>query len=111
MVSLWKENPKISFAFFAVPRVGENALRKNRRARFNIYQTAMQNLFSPKDFRQYMDPNSFVYVLLNVALPNKREVIQKIGKYLLKEYEMIFEPYMHTQAKIKRLPREGLRMG
>jgi hypothetical protein len=110
MLYMWKENPGISFAFFAVPRVGQNAVNKNRKARYNIYESAMQNLFSPKDFRHYMDRTSFVYVLLNKSVRNKRATIEAMGKYLLSEYQLIFAPYLDSNKKT-RSSEKGMRFG
>lgn len=110
MLYMWQRNPNISFGFYAVPRVDPSPKKKNRKSRFNIYEKAMLNLFSPDYFRQYNDPRSLVYILLNNNVPNKRSVITQIGKYLLSEYKMIFEPYK-TKETPSRKKGGGMQFG
>jgi hypothetical protein len=67
MHSLWRENPFISFGFYATPRTMDintivskkkfkdaaalnNYVERQKRTRFLIYEHAMINLFSPKNF-------------------------------------------------------------
>lgn len=89
MLQEWQNDPGISFAFYAVPKeIGE----KNTEARFNIYSYAMVNLFSPRKFKHYMDLRNSLYVLLNTSIRNKKDTIINMGKYMLSQYEMIFEP-------------------
>lgn len=110
MLLLWKRDPNISFGFYAVPRVDPSPKKKNRKSRFNIYEKAMLNLFSPDDFRQYNDPRSMVYILLNKNVPNKRSVISQIGKYLLSEFDMIFKPYLDPKPRSGK-KSDGMRFG
>ena len=89
MLDLWQNNPAISFAFYAVPKpAGAN----NEKARYSIYEYAMTNLFPPSHFKHYRDRRYMLYVLLNKGKLKKKQTIEAIGKYLLLQYEMIFEP-------------------
>lgn len=90
MLFLWREIPTVSFAFYAVPR--KEMPKKGSKVRFNIYEDAMLNLFSPTDFEHYEDQKSCIYVMLNRKVKQRRSTIKKIGAYLLSEYSMIFEP-------------------
>jgi hypothetical protein len=107
MLDMWRKNPEISFAFYAVPRSAEDE-KSDKKTRYRIYEQAMINLFSPRDFKHYMDVNSCVYVLLNRSAKNKKGIIEKIGKYLLSEYAVIFAPY---EVATKRARTKGLRFG
>ncbi len=106
MVFLWRNNPKISFAYYAVPRPlkskVKNDLRRNKiledvsyrdkfiRGRYNIYEHAMINRFPPRIFWKAQDYKNSIYVLLNKKDKPKRK-IKAIGEYLLKNHEIIFE--------------------
>ncbi len=57
-----------------------------------IYNYAMTNLFPDSHFKHYKDRHHLLYVLLNKKLRKKKAAILAIGRYLLKEFEMIFEP-------------------
>ncbi len=89
MKQLWKRNPAISFAFYAVPKP---AGMPNENARFDIYEYAMINLFSNTHFAHFKDRRHLLYVLLNKKHKRKKAVLRSIGRFLLSEFEMIFEP-------------------
>jgi hypothetical protein len=105
MLDMWRNHPGISFAFYAVPRTEEDK-REDKRTRYRIYENIMLNLFSPHYFKHYMDPNANVYVLLNRSVKRKKQVIEKIGGFLLAEYDVLFAPYEGGQS---REDQDGLR--
>jgi len=107
MLDHWRNNPEVSFAFYAVPRElketlikeknlpeeeAEKFIKRYRLVRFNIYKYAMINLFSPKYFIQLRDTKDCLYVLLNKKQKRPKTTIKQLGKYLLENYNMIFNP-------------------
>lgn len=96
----WKQNPAVSFAFYAIPRkwkenfpeMPEKFVERYKKVRFNIYKYAMINLFSPQYFIQLRDPKNSFYVLLNRKQKRPQKTIELLGNYLLKNHDMIFEP-------------------
>ncbi len=52
----------------------------------------MINLFSPKYFIQLRDTKDCLYVLLNKKQKRPKTTIKQLGKYLLENYNMIFNP-------------------
>lgn len=97
MLELWRNDTTISFAFYAVPKPAGS---RNEKARYDIYEYAMINLFSPSAFKHYHDKRNSIYVLLNKKKEKKKIIIEAIGQFLLSEYEMIFEP-VQVQGKKK----------
>jgi hypothetical protein len=99
ILKLWRNNPEISFAFYAVPKpIGY----RNERARYDIFENAMVNLFPTYAFKHYHDKRNSIYVLLNNAMKRKKNAIEIIGKFLLSEYEMIFEPTAVRHVKRRK---------
>ena len=106
MKDYWKKNNSASFAFYAVPRdwkeelLNEKSLSeeklekfidKYKKVRFNIYDYAMVNLFSPEDFTHLRDTKNCIYILLNKNQENPKETIKSLGEYLLAHSDLIFE--------------------
>lgn len=120
---LWEKNKTISFAFYAVPRdfdyekmllkkkckmvlEKEQFIQNYKRARFNIYEHAMINLFPPQNFFKIKDWNNCIYVLLNKKTKIPNQLLNQIGKFLQHNHQIIFEP---TQDKIMK--NSGMRIG
>jgi hypothetical protein len=106
MLDYWKTNPTVTFAFYAVPRdfnkekfnkkfikeIDEQLfIEKYKKVRFNIYRYAMVNLFPPQNFVQLRDTKNCLYILLNKKQKKPKTTIDILGKYLLANYDMIFE--------------------
>ncbi len=106
MLSYWKKNPTTSFAFYAVPREWRAAILEEKtltesqvsefieeykRVRFNIYNYAMLNLFSPENFTPFRDTKNCVYVLLNKFQSRPVSTLNSLIKYLFDNYNLIFE--------------------
>jgi|JI10StandDraft_1071094.scaffolds.fasta_scaffold476590_1 hypothetical protein len=122
MHNLWKNNPNLSFAFYAAPRpstfeklkqsrydriiVDEQFQEKYIRSRFNVYEHAMINLFPPKYFWKAKDYKNCIYVLLNKKSRKGANRLHQIGKYLLENHEIIFE----VEDKIQ-YPKKPMRIG
>lgn len=122
MHNLWKNNPNLSFAFYAAPRPSAfEKLKKSRydriigdeqfqekyiRSRFNVYEHAMINLFPPKYFWKAKDYKNCIYVLLNKKSRKGANRLHQIGKYLLENHEIIFE----VEDKIQ-YPKKPMRIG
>ena len=125
MHNLWKNDPKISFAFYASPRLvdleklnssrkktaltNEEYYEKYKRTRFNIYEHAMINLFPPKVFWKAKDWNNCIYVLLNKKRRKGASRLAQIGKYLLENHEIIFEVVGDSQVRIRN--KQEIRIG
>lgn len=107
MLDYWRKNPQVNFAFYAIPRKFDEAIvaHKNltarelrkfieryKKVRFAIYDYAMINLFSPKEFTPLRDRRNAVYLLMNKKQKKPKIVAQAFGRFLLQNYEMIFEP-------------------
>ena len=103
MHSVWKDNPTASFAFYATPRMIDEGTPKNilnkpqkvkqyQRARFNIYDYAMINLFPKTKFNHIRDKNNSLYVLLNKKHPKPKTSIKLMSAYLFHNNDMIFVP-------------------
>lgn len=99
----WKDNPETSFAFYATPRkmnedvpqIISNSAKKTKeyqRARFNIYDYAMINLFPKTKFNHIRDKTNSLYVLLNKKHKKPKTSIKLMSAYLLQNNDMIFEP-------------------
>jgi hypothetical protein len=134
MHSLWRENPFISFGFYATPRTMDintivstkkfkdeaalnNYVERQKRTRFLIYEHAMINLFSPKNFFKLKDYDNSLYILLNKEIAKgktyrKKEYqvkVEEIGKYLLNNHDIIFEPTEHLDEQ--RPQRDDITIG
>ena len=107
MREYWQKNPTVSFTFYAIPREATNALinskklggkaaekfaKRYKKVRFTIYEYAMLNLFPPRHFIQIRDSKNFLYVLLNKRQAKPKTTLKHLGKFLLDNYDMIFEP-------------------
>lgn len=102
MAAVWKENPSISFAFYAVPRNNINPHSRRTkslesqeeyvRSRFNIYRYGMENYFAPEKFSHIRDIENCIYILLNNDYKSSSESLNKLSKYLLQNHEIIFSP-------------------
>lgn len=107
MLEYWKQNPHVTFAFYAVPRELKEMLIKQKKmrtkeavafidrykhVRFAIYKYAMINLFPDKNFLQIRDTKNSIYMLLNKKQKKPKTTIKRLGKFLLDNYELIFEP-------------------
>ena len=107
MLDHWKENPAVTFAFYAVSRELTQTIIQEKditvqeaqafadeykRVRFRIYQYAMINLFPPAKFIQLRDSKNCLYMLFNKKQKKPKTTIKKLGQYLLDNYDMIFEP-------------------
>lgn len=107
MHTLWKNNPKISFAFYAAHRPTEFQIKKDSRlrklqedeeyrekyirSRFNVYEHAMINLFPPNVFWKAKDYKNCIYTLINKKAKRSAYRLNRIAKYLLRNHDIIFE--------------------
>lgn len=123
MHNLWKNNPSISFAFYAAPRpqVFEN-LKESRvkrlledeeyrekfiRTRFNVYEHAMINLFPPTIFWKGMDYKNCIYVMLNRRQKRSKFRLNQIALYLRDNHEIIFEVEERPMPNSSNIMRIG----
>lgn len=67
-------------------------LKQYQRARYNIYDYAMINLFPKTKFTYIRDKNNSLYVLLNKKHRKPKTSIKLMSAYLLQNNDMIFEP-------------------
>lgn len=134
MHQLWRENPFTSFGFYATPRTLDieniiqnkkfsdeehqvKFLERQKRTRFLIYEHAMINLFPPSNFFKLKDFENSIYILLNREVSKgktyrKKEYqnkIDEIGKFLLENHEIIFEPSEHMD--MSRPGRDEISIG
>jgi hypothetical protein len=107
MKHYWQRNPAVTFAFYAVPRAFDENLVLNKdltikeykiykerykKVRYNIYDYAMLNLFPPRTFIPIRDSKNALYLLMNRKQKKPATTVRIFGKYLLDNYELIFEP-------------------
>jgi hypothetical protein len=107
MLDYWRKNPDVTFSFYAVPRKFDESIVINkelsgrqlkkfieryRKVRFAIYDYAMINLFPPTAFIALRDSKNAVYLLMNKKHKKPKITVQLFGRFLLDNYEMIFEP-------------------
>ena len=70
----------------------DNFRQKYSIARFSIYQYAMINLFPPQYFIHMRDTKNSIYILLNKKQKKPKSIVKNLAAYLLKNFELIFEP-------------------
>ncbi|MBS1563006.1 MAG: hypothetical protein JST39_01400 [Bacteroidetes bacterium] len=111
MHNFWKRYPDTHFVFYAVPRKWEDAILADKRAmsaaeqarfaerfkrtRFAIYNYAMLNLFPSEYFVHIRDTKNAIYILLNKSQWHHATRLKQLGKYLLANYNMVFEWETH----------------
>lgn len=117
MHNLWKHEKNINFGFYAIPRdIDIDAINPKRhaslsddkyrekfvRARFNIYEHAMINLFPPASFWHVRDYKNCLYFLLNKDTKSPNKKLGKIVEFLLKFHNIIFEPTIELSGSIRK---------
>lgn len=97
MRDYWLRNPDTTFAFYAVLRdeIPKEKLKHRRiedykKARYNIYQYAMLNKFSPDYFTHIFDSKNCIYLLVNKKQKKPKTSFRSFAGYLKKNYDIVF---------------------